>query len=185
MLSARANTHQKRQKITHFFEGNNLELVKLPKKKITPLKNYLRLDYSNETFHNEAIKSTPRFTESRQKIYESNPILAVDNHVTKNACARTITTKQDRNPNSGIIGYDKITLVERNTHYRNLTPRECFLLMGFEEKSFDDLLLNNFDIRDNTPFLPQSKLVKLAGNSIVVPVLESIFKQVQELNAIV
>ena len=31
--------------------------------------------------------------------------------------------------------------------YRNLTPRECFLLMGFDEKDFDNLMRNNIVLK--------------------------------------
>ena len=96
-----------------------------------------------------------------------------------------MTTKQDRNPNSGIIKYAKNDyLVEWNTHYRNLTPRECFMLMGFKEEQFDLLLLNNFENKKGSYFLTASKLIKMAGNSIVVPILEEIFKQMEEIKKI-
>lgn len=48
---------------------------------------------------------------------------------------------------------------------RRLTPRECWRLMGVSDSDFDKL----HDISD-------TQLYKMAGNSIVVPVLEGIFK---------
>src|SRR5690606_1886073 len=51
--------------------------------------------------------------------------------------------------------------------FRYLTPRECWRLMGFTDKDFDKVLLSGMKI---------SNLYLLAGNSIVVPVLEAIFK---------
>lgn len=183
MLSVRTVTQKQKEKVNNFFEKNNLE--KRTNTNPNPIKHYLRLDYTDERYKREAIESTPHFTESRRKIFENNPILAIDDEAMNGACARTITTKQDRNPNSGIIEYKKNPLVSWNTHYRNLTPRECFLLMGFNESSFDILINNNINIRKDAQFLPSSKLVKLAGNSIVVPVLEEIFKQVIELNEMV
>lgn len=50
---------------------------------------------------------------------------------------------------------------------RRLTPKECFRLMGFEDKDIDILVQNNFS---------NTQLYKLAGNSIVVNVLEAIFQ---------
>ena len=47
---------------------------------------------------------------------------------------QTITTKQDRHPNSGNIYFNP---KNDKSRYRFLTPRECFLLMGFDEKDFD------------------------------------------------
>jgi len=94
----------------------------------------------------------------------------------------TVTTKQDRNPNSGIIKYDKNNyLVKRNIYYRNLTPRECFMLMGFKEEQYELLLSNNFMNKKGTMFLTPSKLNKMAGNSIVVPILEKIFEQLEDI----
>lgn len=46
------------------------------------------------------------------------------------------------------------------------------LLMGFEEEDFDRLQENNINITEYRKILPTSKLIKLAGNSIVVQVLE-------------
>ena len=49
---------------------------------------------------------------------------------------------------------------------RKLTPRECWKLMGFTDEQFDK-------VKD----LSNAQLYKLAGNSICVPCLESIFRQ--------
>ena len=54
--------------------------------------------------------------------------------------------------------------------------------MGFKEKQFELLLENNLEIGKDRKILPSSKLIKLAGNSIVVPVLEKIFEQIGEIN---
>lgn len=60
--------------------------------------------------------------------------------------------------------------VEEKTHpqyrIRKLTPRECFRLMGFKDEQFDK-------IKD----VSNAQLYKQAGNSIVVNVLEAIFRQ--------
>lgn len=52
--------------------------------------------------------------------------------------------------------------------YRYLTPKECWRLMGFTDKDFDKVLLSG---------VSKNILYLLAGNSIVVPVLEAIFKE--------
>lgn len=51
---------------------------------------------------------------------------------------------------------------------RKLTPLECFLLMGFDKGDFDILKKHGFS---------DTRLYKMAGNSIVVNVLEYIFEQ--------
>ena len=53
---------------------------------------------------------------------------------------------------------------------RKLTPRECWRLMGFTDEDFDKAQ----EVNSNT------QLYKQAGNSIVVPVLEGIFRQLIE-----
>lgn len=77
--------------------------------------------------------------------------------------AYTISTKQVRVPNSGIIDIG-------NGKYRYLTERECFRLMGFEDKDFD-VLEGVFPRRKNCM---SSILYRQAGNSIVVNVLEAL-----------
>lgn len=49
---------------------------------------------------------------------------------------------------------------------RKLTPKECFRLMGFDDSDVDILSENN---------ISNTQLYKMAGNSIVVDVLEEIF----------
>ena len=57
--------------------------------------------------------------------------------------------------------------MESETRIRKLTPRECFRLMGFTDEDFDKAAAVNSD----------TQLYAQAGNSIVVNVLEAIFKQ--------
>lgn len=173
---------EKRTNIEQYFFNNNLENINLPKEKIRPIGNYLKLNYNNPVYRNEAIGSTPNFTASRVKIYENNPILATDNKPDNSQIARTITTKQDRHPNSGLITYSEGKELVEGCKYRNITPREAFLLMGFREKDYDNLMDKNIKIAENRTLLPHSKMLKLAGNSIVVDVLVAIFKQVEEIN---
>lgn len=59
--------------------------------------------------------------------------------------------------------------------FRYLTERECFRLMGFDDEDFDKILMKK---------IPSSALYKMAGNSIAVPVLEAIFKELHNLKII-
>lgn len=77
----------------------------------------------------------------------------------------TITTKQMRCPNSGVIRVD-------GERWRYLTERECWRLMGFDDEDFD-LALKEHPPRGR--FL-NGTLYHQAGNSIVVQILESIFE---------
>ena len=92
----------------------------------------------------------------------------------------TITTKQDRNPNSGLILYNNER--EGKSDFRYITPRECFLFMGFDEEDYDRLIDNNFMMNTRHMFITDSKLIKMAGNSKVVNVLEAIFSQMIRLD---
>jgi len=55
----------------------------------------------------------------------------------------------------------------KNLRIRKLTPKECWRLMGFADEDFDKAKQVNSD----------SQLYRQAGNSIVVDVLEAIFKE--------
>ena len=55
----------------------------------------------------------------------------------------------------------------KDLRIRKLTPRECWRLMDFTDEDFDKAAQVNSD----------SRLYMQAGNSIVVRVLEEIFKQ--------
>ncbi|HEM4927512.1 TPA: DNA (cytosine-5-)-methyltransferase [Streptococcus suis] len=183
MISVLANNLENKKAIEDYFSQNNLENYK--SKVMHKLDEYLKLDYSQEKYRLEALDSTPMFTDSRKKIFEQNIILAEGDKVFNNLYAKTVTTKQDRHPNSGLVAYSaEGILTDKNKKYRNLTPRECFLLMGFDESHFDALMENNFISKGNQKFLSTSKLVKMAGNSIVVPILEKIFEQMIDIQQI-
>jgi len=78
----------------------------------------------------------------------------------------TISTRQDRCPNAGIIRIGELK-------YRYLTERECWRLMGFDDSDFEEVL-KEYPTKPNKR---NATLYKLAGNSIVVQVLESIFEE--------
>ena len=84
--------------------------------------------------------------------------------------AYTITTKQVRIPNSGIVDL-------KNGKYRYLTEKECFRLMGFDEEDFEKLRT----VFPERKGMTSSILYKQAGNSIVVNVLENIVNGVISL----
>ena len=54
-----------------------------------------------------------------------------------------------------------------NVRIRKLTPKECWRLMGFNDEDFEKAQKVNSD----------TQLYKQAGNSIVVQVLESVFRE--------
>ncbi|MDM8214493.1 DNA (cytosine-5-)-methyltransferase [Enterococcus hirae] len=155
--------------ISHFFEETKLKAVN----ENPTIADFLRLDYSNPVYLKEAFLSTPNNTSSREKIRDDSVVLATGSSPSLNI-AKTITTKQDRNPNAGIIIHNRDW---GKAEYRNLTPRETFLLMGFDESDFQSLIDNNLRISKSRCMLSHAKLLKLSGNSIVVNILEEIFSE--------
>lgn len=81
-------------------------------------------------------------------------------------CCGTITTKQMRAPNAGVIEYAP-------NQYRYLTERECWRLQGFTYEDFE----NAAKVNPGKSGCMNSALYKQAGNSIVIPVLEALFKE--------
>lgn len=114
-------------------------------------------------FNDELALAQPNDTPSRRRMREQNAKLETKGleHI------RTLTTKQDRHPNAGMKEYKAQS--KGKADFRFLTPRECYMLMGFESKDFDKV--KKLD-------LSQIKLYQQAGNSIVVNVLEAIFLQI-------
>lgn len=76
----------------------------------------------------------------------------------------TITERQDRCPNAGVIKMS-------DGRYRYLTEREVWRLMGFSDDYFD-AVLKEFPTKQGKR---NATLYAMAGNSIVVPILEDLF----------
>ena len=165
--------NSKIEKITRLLKEN----IRSKKNIELDLKKYLRLDYSNPTYYQEALSSQPNLTSSRRMIYEKNYPLFRGNEVCVKHTA-TITTKQDRHPNSGTIDF-----ISDKGKFRYLTPREAFLLMGFSETHFDKLISNNFQLKNYSQrfFFSRDTYYRLFGNSIVVDVLVHVFNRIADL----
>lgn len=148
----------------HSDKLSELEIDDLVFKREANLLDYLRLG----KYPDEEKIATPNFTPSRQKICNDNKHLVEDGKVLAQF-TNTISTKQDRNPNAGVI-------IE-NQKMRYLTPRECFLLMGFPEEKFEKLQKAN----QVDQFFKDTHAWKMAGNSIVVDVLVEIFKEINRI----
>lgn len=175
------NDDNKRHFVTNYLKKHDLEnkeYIKSLNIQKPSLEKYLRLNYDNKTLFDEALLSQPKNTKSRQTIWDKNSQILLKDGTLK-PIVQTITTKQDRHPNSGNIYFAP---KNNRARYRFLTPRECFLLMGFDEQDYEVLKNNNFESKKNTLFFSRDKLYKLAGNSIVVNILEAIFNQVIDIN---
>ena len=180
MISVLCYNDGQKDKIKQYFYDNNLEFH-VPERKKKVLSDILKIDYSNEIYLQEALLSTPNDTPSRQIIYDENVHL-LHNGVPRDVLVDCVTTKQDRNPNSGTVDLPEELYREGKAKWRFLTPRECFMLMGFDEEDFTRVKNLNTILSTRKVFMSQEKMVKLAGNSIVVDVLEEIFKQILFIN---
>lgn len=137
------------------------KIEKRLKKNLYPasdIKKFLKTDYTNKTYKKEADEAQLPRTRSRELMWNINK-----RNVENLTYFNTITCNMDRQNNAGMILYDG----PKGNSYRLLTAREAFLLMGFSEEDFENVKKLGLSYR---------KMIKLAGNSIVVPVLEAIFK---------
>lgn len=168
--------------VKNYFEEHNLEKDEAQrlKQRDLMLKDILCLDYKGvPKYKEEADASKPNNTQSRMKIFKDNDML-YDGKKINEIIVNTVTTKQDRNPNSGLITYKNYA--RGKTKWRYLTPRECFKLMGFDEADFDKVISDNLMVTKSRSLYSTEKLIKMAGNSIVVDVLEAIFRQIMDVN---
>lgn len=155
---------QKRERIfvVSLFGENNFSFNKLERKETRALSEFLENNVSELytmtqpymlKFLNKGIDNTFR---GRLKVIKD--------------FSYTISTKQMRVPNSGIIDIG-------NDQYRYLTERECLRLMGFDDSDIDKLE----EIHPRRKKCTSSKLYKQAGNSIVVDVLIAIIKEIRRM----
>ena len=56
--------------------------------------------------------------------------------------------------------------------------------MGFRDEDYDILLANNIVVKENVQLFTRDKLIRMAGNSIPVKMLEGIFLQIEKIEKI-
>ena len=110
---------------------------------------------TNERFFRQAIE-----TANKNECENGDTINAFNKTVDKTGISPTITTRPE--------GFKTAILPIQNYRIRKLTPKECWRLMGFSDKDF---------YAAQSAGVSNSQLYKQAGNSIVVNVLEEIFKK--------
>lgn len=153
---------QKRERIfvVSILENNPFDFAKLEKIQARDISEFLEKDTSN--LYEVRQESMLRHIRGDPKNNNFRGRLKVIDKF-----AYTISTKQVRIPNSGIIDLG-------NGKYRYLTEQECFRLMGFNDEDFNKLKA----IYPGRKGKLSSILYKQAGNSIVVNVLEAILKEI-------
>lgn len=155
---------QKRERVftISMLDGTFFNFGTLEKKKPPHIREFLE-----DTEDDQYIITAPSMLEriGKKKGNFNGKLEIIDSFCT------TITTKQNRNPNSGVVDLG-------NGKYRYLTERECWRLQGYSDKDFEAAL----KAHPGKPSKLNGALYKQAGNSIPVPIFESIFKQLLDLN---
>ena len=179
-----------KEKIIEYFASKSPETIvddykKSPYYNDIKINELLRIDYKNHVLFEEACECTPNDTISRRKIWEENPqfVLADGKINPKYDVVRTITTKQDRHPNSGNLYFE--SGIEGRANFRYLTPRECLLFMGFSDEDYENIVEENPDFHKGSKLFPRDKIIRMAGNSIPVKLLEGIFYQVKKIDEMI
>lgn len=173
---------EKREYVQQYFASHALdtalyrETLSIPRGE---LKDFLRLDYSNPTYLREAVECQPCDTPSRRKIWEGNLKIVDESGKIVADHVATLTTKQDRDPNSGNI---YMTPQGDLGNYRYLTPRECIMLMGFDEEDYEKIMSNNVLLKKDGWAFTRDRIIRMAGNSIAVNVLEAVFSQMLDIH---
>lgn len=139
------------------------DFEKLEKKEAPNIKEFLE---KKEEFADQYIVTQPSML---KRISEKEGAFSGRVQVIKEYC-NTITTKQMRCPNSGVIDLG-------NGKYRYLTERECWRLQGYTDEDFEAAL----KVHPGKNGKLNGALYKQAGNSIPVGIFESIFKQLLDL----
>lgn len=144
--------------VSHLGEKLNVEdhIRKKPRKYV--FNNFFRNDYTNPTLRAEADIAQLNKTPSRETMWRIN-----GRELNENTTVRTITCNMDRTHCAALFPYTGA----KGISYRRPTIREAFLLMGFSEQDYEKTLSLAYSYR---------KMNKLIGNSIVVDVLEEIFR---------
>ena len=142
-------------------DGTIFNFNTLERKQMKRIKEFLE-----ETSEEKYIVSQPSMI---KKINSNDGSFGGRVQVIKDYC-NTITTKQMRCPNSGVIDL-------KDGRYRYLTERECWWLQGYSEDDFESAL----SVHPSKSNKLNGALYKQAGNSIPVPIFEAIFKQLLDL----
>ncbi|OME55609.1 DNA (cytosine-5-)-methyltransferase [Paenibacillus odorifer] len=132
--------------------GKEFNFDKIERKKCIHIDNYLQ---SNNDVSDEYIVQAPSMVAAIGNKKGIRRVPIIDTH------CYTITERQDRAPNSGVVSIG-------DGRYRYLTELECWRLQGYSDEDFYAAAKVN----------KKRALYKQAGNSIPVPIFESIFREI-------
>lgn len=145
--------------VSHLHSPLNIPKMITKKPRKYKFKDFYRNNYSDPVLRQEADIAQLNKTPSREQMWRIN-----GRELTEGTIVRTITCNMDRTHCAALFPYTGI----KGESYRRPTIREAFLLMGFKEHDYEKTLPLQYSYR---------KMNKLLGNSIVVNVLEEIFKE--------
>ena len=132
----------------------------------TPMKNVWDFIQPDDEVADYYTVTQPSMLSRIEEISDCNSEFSGRVPVIKNF-SMTITCKQMRCPNSGVIKMS-------NGKYRYLTELECWRLQGYS----DDDYYRALKVNPRMPGKKNSALYKQAGNSIPVPIFESLFRKI-------
>lgn len=150
--------------INHSGNSNALTTVQKDNLLVEPI----ALDEQNKTLRQDGTVGTLTTDGSSPK--HNNRVVVIGNYMPSNHDASRVVDSNGLSPtvkeNHGTV----TGTTTKDYRVRKLTPRECFRLMGFDDSDFD---------KAQKAGISNSQLYKQAGNSIVVDVLEAIFKEME------
>jgi DNA (cytosine-5)-methyltransferase 1 len=158
------NIPQNRERIfiVGFLDKDKAEKFKFPKR--IPLKLSFKQFISNEVNEKYYYNDKPLYPKIKEDINSENFVYQWRRRYVrqnKKGVVPTLTA------NMGTGGHN-VPIIKKGEVLRKLTPKECFLLQGFP---------SSFKI----PKLSDSKLYHQAGNSVTVPVIERIAKNIKKV----
>lgn len=159
--------HRERIYIIGFTDRKLLDMFEFDfeEKKNKKIKDFLELTIQESYYYTNRLKVYNKVNEGVIKNINQNVLYQYRRHLVrenKSNCCPTLTA------NMGIGGHN-VPLLRDSKGVRKLTPRECFNLQGFPAtyKLPTDMV--------------DSKLYKLAGNAVSVPVVELIVQKILQI----
>ena len=126
-----------------------------------PITSFLETNVDDSYYYDERFQVYDSIKNNVEKHVENNTVYQYRRHYVrenKSNCCPTLTA------NMGSGGHN-VPLIRDDIGIRKLTPRECFNLQGFDP---------NYIL----PNISNSKLYKLAGNAVSVPVVQLIIDKI-------
>ena len=148
--------------VSHLGSKLNSDLKLNVKTKPHQISDFIKDDYSNPIYREEADEAQLNDTPHRRKMWEINGM-----DINEDTILQTITCNMDRTYCAGLFAYNGA----KGNSFRRPTIREAFLLMGYTNEEYEKTKSLNYSYR---------KMNKLIGNSIVIDVIQEVFRAMFE-----